>query len=118
MLATTIQRQKKQYKCHFAEAWPLPNTRFARFHLTSARELTPDVPHPEESSTLVYLAPGGLKNPQLVQFLTHPFAKETEITGPVMVHLHVSLSALPESKTIPSEIDIFVTLRHLEAMGK
>ena len=70
-----------------------------------------------EAGLMSYLAPGNLKTPQLVQFTTEPFARETEFTGHIVVHLNVSVSSLPDKQTSPSEIDLFITLRHLDAQG-
>ncbi|CAI4212672.1 unnamed protein product [Parascedosporium putredinis] len=55
--------------------------------------------------------------PQLVQFQTEPFEAETEVTGNIVAHLLVSATPQPDGPT-PSEIDLFLTLRHISAEGK
>jgi predicted acyl esterase len=58
-----------------------------------------------------------LDNPQSLQFTTEPFQAETEITGHIVAHLNVSVSADPDGPT-PSDIDLFVTLRHVSPKGE
>ena len=54
---------------------------------------------------------------ELVQFTTAPMQSETEVTGHVVAHLNVSVtSTIPGIS--PSEIDLFVTLRHISVQGK
>jgi predicted acyl esterase len=51
-----------------------------------------------------------------VQFTTEAFETETEITGHIVAHLNVSCSSTAENT--PSDIDLFVTIRHFGADGK
>jgi predicted acyl esterase len=51
-----------------------------------------------------------------VQFTTEAFETETEITGHIVAHLNVSCSSTGENT--PSDIDLFVTVRHFGADGK
>jgi predicted acyl esterase len=51
-----------------------------------------------------------------VNFRTEPFAQETEITGHPLVHLAVSTQG--KDGSTPSDMDIFVTIRHYDAEGK
>lgn len=66
---------------------------------------------------LSYKALGTLDHPQLQQFKTAPFDVELEITGHIVAHLNVSVSPHADGPT-PSDIDLFITLRHLAASGK
>jgi predicted acyl esterase len=51
-----------------------------------------------------------------VQFTTEAFEAETEITGHIVAHLNVSCSSTAENT--PSDIDLFLTIRHIGADGK
>lgn len=101
--------------------WPLARTQYVRWYLTPDRNLTADVAavagRPAQRQKLSYEALGSLNDPSLVQFQTAPFATETEITGYITAHLCVSLSADAGGPT-PSDIDLFLTLRHISAAGK
>ncbi|KAH8887262.1 alpha/beta-hydrolase [Thozetella sp. PMI_491] len=108
---------EKQYPCRNEEEWPIPRTKYVKYFLTADKKLSRADSASETPATVSYRAPSNLKQPQLVQFVTEPFAKETEFTGHILVHLNVSLSSLPGEKTTPSEIDLFVTLRHLDPRG-
>ncbi|CAK7225456.1 hypothetical protein SBRCBS47491_005896 [Sporothrix bragantina] len=93
--------------------WPIQGTVYTDFHLTAIRNQM--LRHKASSGVTVssYNAPSGE-----ISFRTLPFPEEVEITGHPMVRLTVSLSKLPEAKTVPSEIDLFVTIRHFDASGK
>lgn len=98
--------------------WPIARTEYTRYYLTSNQELTSIDPrsalhHPVKLS---YHALGNIENPQFLQFTTQPFATETEITGHIVAHLNVSMSALPGLST-PRDIDLFLTLRHISPQG-
>ncbi|KAL2826738.1 Alpha/Beta hydrolase protein [Aspergillus pseudoustus] len=95
--------------------WPIARTQYRKLYLTPQQGLTWDEAAITQSllpQKLSYKALGTLKSPQLLQFTTAPFEKETEITGHITAHLNVSVSANPTGTT-PSDIDLFVTLRHL-----
>ncbi|KAL9094465.1 MAG: hypothetical protein Q9165_003315 [Trypethelium subeluteriae] len=109
---------ERVYKRREESSWPLPSTQYRRFHLTPSSHLTLDAPSPTSaSSTLEYQAldssPAGI-----LQFSTPPFTNRAEFTGHITAHLHVSLAADPPSPTTPSDLDLFLTLRHLSPDGK
>jgi predicted acyl esterase len=105
---------EKAYEKREEEAWPIPRTQYTKFHLTPEMDLTTS---PVKSAGKVsYKALGTMDNPQLVQFKTPAFEKETEITGHVVAHLNVSLT--PESNSDDKDIDLFLTLRHIDPTGK
>lgn len=110
---------EKLYPSRLEQEWPIARTRYIKYFLTARNELTDaaDAASAGEASTLSYNAPSNLKNPQFQQFVTSPFAKETEFTGHIVAHLNVSASPLPGQTTSPKEIDLFITLRHLDADG-
>ncbi|KAL1887191.1 hypothetical protein Sste5346_010366 [Sporothrix stenoceras] len=110
---------EKQYPSRFEQEWPIARTCYVRYFLTGKNELLDDagVAKTGDESTLSYKAPSNLKDPQFQQFVTAPFAKETEFTGHIVAHLNVSVTPLPGQTTTPKEIDLFITLRHLSADG-
>ena len=93
--------------------WPLARTQYNRYYLTPDRSLETAVPALKQKTKLGYRALGTLDNPQLLQFSTPTFLEETEITA----HLNVSMAADPSGPT-PRDIDLFLTLRHIDASGK
>jgi predicted acyl esterase len=108
---------EKQYQLRDEADWPIPRTEYVKFYLTTSRTLTVAVPERREKSNVSYKALGNIKNPIFIQFFTESFKQETEFTGHIVAHLNVSVSALPDSPTPPSDLDLFLTLRHLDAQG-
>ncbi|KAL2161059.1 hypothetical protein VTH06DRAFT_8772 [Thermothelomyces fergusii] len=103
--------------------WPLARTRYTRYRLAPDLSMRPSDPAsraPEQTETkLTYRAPGTIRSPRFVQFATPPFEHETEITGHIVAHLSVSASADRQTcATTPSDIDLFLTLRHVGADGR
>ncbi|KAB5540296.1 putative acyl esterase [Coniochaeta sp. 2T2.1] len=107
---------EKQYPHRFEQEWPIARTKYTKYFLTADKQLTETLGS-QESAAVSYQAPSNLKAPKLVQFVTQPFRSTTEITGHIVVHLNVSVTPLEHSKNTPSEIDLFITLRHLDAHG-
>lgn len=110
--------KEKAYARREESEWPIARTQYTRFFLTPDLGLARD----EEGLTierkkLSYRALGTMKDPQLLQFSTEPFQAETEITGHVTARLNVSVTPDPAGPT-PSDIDLFVTLRHIGPHGK
>ncbi|KAJ5765328.1 hypothetical protein N7520_004887 [Penicillium odoratum] len=107
---------EKQYTRRTEHEWPIARTQYTRYYLTSQRELLTHAPV-ERPVKISYEALGTLDSPQLIQFTTPAFEKETEITGHIVAHLNVSMSANPGAPT-PQDIDLFITMRHISAAGK
>lgn len=105
------------YPTQYAEEWPIPETKYTKYHLTSTKELA-ESSTPQKESKLSYQALGDLKNQQMVQFISKPFEEEAEFTGHIVAHLNVSVTAINDQESQPSDIDLFLTLRHLNAEGK
>ncbi len=101
----------------YAQEWPLPGTKYIKYYLTKDQTLIQSPPQGEQSQ-LSYQALADLKNQHLIYFTSEPFEKECEFTGHIVTHLNVSMSAQDGSKTQPSDIDLFVTVRHFSAEGK
>jgi predicted acyl esterase len=108
---------EKAYPTRYDTAWPIPNTKYTRYYLGPSGDLSTSTPVSTKEEKLSYEALGDLKHPQLFQFTSPAFERETEFTGHVVAHLNVSVTATDSSVT-PSDIDIFLTVRHLDAQGK
>jgi predicted acyl esterase len=110
--------KEKAYPRREENEWPPARTQYTEFFLTSALGLTRNE-HAlgMESTKLSYRAMGTIQDPQLLQFTTEPFETETEITGHIVAHLNVSVSPDRAGPT-PSDIDLFVTLRHIGPHGR
>ncbi|KAK2796528.1 hypothetical protein FQN51_009308 [Onygenales sp. PD_10] len=108
---------EKVYSRRTENEWPIARTRYTNFFLTPDGRLAESrtlIPLPKKVS---YKALGTLQHPELVNFTTPPFDKETEITGHIVAHLNVSVTPDPAGPT-PSDIDLFLTLRHISPEGK
>ncbi|KAK1846558.1 x-pro dipeptidyl-peptidase (s15 family) protein, partial [Colletotrichum chrysophilum] len=108
-------QREKAYEKREESAWPIPRTEYTKFFLTSDLGLTAAGPS-SESKTVSYKALGSLENQQFVSFATAPFEQETEITGHVVAHLNVSVT--PDNTGHDTDIDLFVTLRHIDPTGQ
>ncbi|KAK8210518.1 Alpha/Beta hydrolase protein [Phyllosticta capitalensis] len=97
--------------------WPIARTAWTKFYLTLEQSLTTQAPSNTLSKKLGYPALGSLEKPSLLSFTTPAFDAETEITGNVLAHLNVSVTADPTGPT-PTDIDLFLTLRHISPAGK
>ncbi|KAE8861480.1 hypothetical protein PTNB73_07034 [Pyrenophora teres f. teres] len=104
--------QEKVYERRTENEWPIARTRYTKFYLTPSQALTQVQPITSRPQKLSYEALGSLDKPKLLQFTTAAFEQETEITGHIVAHLNVSLSAHPTHAT-PSDIDLFLTLRYI-----
>ena len=100
------------------EAWPIPRTSYTKYHLGANQSLTEDQRSHASASKLSYQAPSGLKEQHKLQFRTSRVEQKVEFTGHIVAHLNVSASAIDSISSPPSEIDLFLTLRHLSAGGK
>lgn len=110
---------EKAYPRRTENEWPIARTEYTRYYLSPDKALTSSVPSMSGEKVLFYKALGQLEDPQLVQFTTPPFEAETEITGHIVAHLAVSASKLvPDQTAEPSDIDLFLTLRHISPEGK
>jgi predicted acyl esterase len=107
------------YPSQLAANWPIPETEYTYFYLTSEGGLSTSIAS-DKASLVSYKALGNLKNPQVVTFTTPAFDSDTEFTGHINTHLHVSVTPHPElpRSSEPSDIDLFVSVRHLDPKGK
>ncbi|KAM0472429.1 hypothetical protein ACHAP7_008582 [Fusarium lateritium] len=89
--------------------WPIARTQYTKYFLDKTEKLTTDAPMDE--GVLQYDAKTGE-----LDIRTKPFSERTEVTGHPMAHLVVSIGN--KEKSQPKNMDIFVTLRHYDHVGK
>ncbi len=97
--------------------WPLARTQYIKFYASPSGDLLTTSPKVATSQKLSYKALGTVQSPQAISFTTGPFESETEITGHITATLHVSASK-DASGSVPSDIDLFLTLRHLSPLNE
>ncbi|KAJ5775817.1 uncharacterized protein N7511_000828 [Penicillium nucicola] len=109
---------EKRYLRRKENEWPLARTQYTSLFLTADRGLQfekPSLPFPKKVS---YRALGNQQDlSSIVTFRSMAFEHETEITGHIVVHLNVSVSR-DRYGTTPSDIDLFISLRHLSHSGE
>ncbi|KAG9256751.1 Alpha/Beta hydrolase protein [Emericellopsis atlantica] len=108
-------QKEKEFPRRDETEWPIARTQYTKLYLTPDLKLQ-DKAGVTNRHKLSYKALGTLENPQCLQFTTESFDRETEITGHITAHLNVSVTPDAGGPT-PSDIDVFVTLRHLDAEG-
>lgn len=109
---------EKAYLKRPEEDWPIPRTIYTRYYLTHTQELITTPENPSPATKITYQAPGSLNDQQFVTFKSRSFEQEVEFTGHIITHLNVSATSVNESSLPPSELDLFLTIRHLDADGK
>jgi hypothetical protein len=98
-----IRHIPERYVERYADAWPLPGTRWTRFRLQPDGMRLDEAPF-ATAAKLDYDATGsGLT------FLADPLEDELEITGPIAARLFVS--------TETTDVDLFLVLRVFEPSG-
>lgn len=108
--------KEKAYAKREEKAWPLPSTKYTKYYLTPDQGLTTASPSSQEPRSVTWNALGTLDKAELVQFTTEPFEQQTEITGHPIAHINVGVTPAPGVED--PDIDVFVTVRHLDAKGK
>ncbi|KAI8686824.1 PepX-C domain-containing protein [Fusarium sp. Ph1] len=89
--------------------WPIPRTEYTKFFLNKGGKLTAGVA--TEAGALQYDAQDGE-----LDLRTDPFHEKTEITGHPLAHLLVSVA--DKEGSTPTDMDIFITIRHYDTEGK
>ena len=110
-----VAEAERAYERRTENEWPISRTQYTKFFLTPDLGLSRDVPI--QKKKIGYRALGTMEDPQVVQFTSAPFQEVTEITGHVTARLNVSVSPDADGPT-PSDIDLFITLRHIGPDGK
>lgn len=111
---------EKQFSRRQETEWPIARTEYTKYYLTPSKDLTPVAPGVTKSTSLQYSTLTGLDNSDGYSFATAPIeADELEITGHVTATLNVSVDAETDPDCPPpSDIDLFLTLRHISSEGK
>jgi predicted acyl esterase len=99
------------------DAWPISRTQYTKFYLSARQELSTQPSDMSHVKKLSYEALGTIEKPKLLKFTTSPMQSDVEITGHIVAHLNVSVTPFI-GKSLPSDIDIFLTLRHISPSGK
>ncbi|RSL82388.1 hypothetical protein CEP51_005201 [Fusarium floridanum] len=108
--------KEKVYPRRDENEWPIARTKYTKLFLTPDLGLSWNGSS-NDRKKLSYKALGTLEKPELLQFSTTAFEAETEITGHIVAHLNVSVTPDPTGPT-PSDIDLFVTIRHIDPSGQ
>jgi predicted acyl esterase len=107
---------ESQYAKREETAWPLPSTKYMKYHLGADNSLALTAQASDIEAQISYSALGSVdRKDHFARFETQPFAQETEITGHVQAHLNVSMT--PDSSVAANgdkDIDLFVTLRYID----
>ncbi|GAA5854272.1 hypothetical protein JCM9279_005104 [Rhodotorula babjevae] len=100
------------FKSRPERSWPLERTKYTKCHLHSDLSLRLDEPARENSQ--LSLAALGKGDPLTFKVT---FDRDTELAGHPLVNLTVGVEKRPDGSA-PKDLDLFVTLRHLDAEGK
>ena len=110
---------EKDFPRRAEQEWPIARTVYTEFHLTPDLKMTPVMPVFKLPTRLSYPSLRTIDSPQSLVFTTAAFEEETEITGHIIAHLSVSVTAKPGKAytCTPSDIDLFLTVRHISSRG-
>ncbi|KAH7230210.1 X-Pro dipeptidyl-peptidase protein [Fusarium redolens] len=109
-------KAESQFLRRKEKEWPIARTLYKSMFLGPDGTLSWERPTDHRSQKISYQALGSGNLQHSVSFRSAPFESETEITGHIVAHLNVSVSPdTPEA--YPSEIDLFLSLRHIAASG-
>ena len=91
-----VRRPGERFVERHESAWPIPRTRWTRYHLHAEGGVLSTTPSPEGNVSFSALGDG-------VTFITAPLDQETEITGPIAARLNISSTT--------DDADLFLVLR-------
>lgn len=100
--------------------WPIARTQYTPLFLQPCGALSWSKPttDPMTRTKVEYQAFGdGDDCRPFVSFTSSQFESETEITGHIVARLNVSVSRRRWQSTTPSDIDLFLSLRHISSSG-
>lgn len=109
---------KKGFPTRVEEAWLIPRTAYTKYYIGVDESLLETLLVLAHASKLSYQAPSRMNEQYKIQFRTRPLEQEVEFTGHIVAHLNVSASAIDASSSLPCDINLFLTVRHLAASGK
>ncbi|KAJ6440657.1 Major facilitator superfamily domain, general substrate transporter [Purpureocillium lavendulum] len=111
-------KAEKQFLRRQENEWPLARTQYTDMYLGADGTLGWTKPTIDAPRKVQYEAFPEDKTQGLASFTTAPFESETEITGHIVAHLNVSLGRHRWQKTTPSDMDMFVAIRHISSTGE
>ena len=109
---------EKSFPKRLEESWPIPRTQYTKYHLGLDQSLSEQQSSTVAASKLSWIAPSGIKEQHKLQFRTQPVERAIEYTGHIVAHINVSATAADPKSSPPSEMDLFVTVRHLNKHEK
>ncbi|KAK4194892.1 putative acyl esterase [Triangularia verruculosa] len=116
------EREQRMFERREEEEWPIGRTEYTKFYLGAdmTMRMLDDWTCEKGAKKLGYRALGTIDDFQRLTFQTvasDMAGREVEITGHIVAHLNVSVSP-NRGGPMPSDIDLFLTLRHVSANGK
>ncbi|GLA50104.1 hypothetical protein AnigIFM63604_006126 [Aspergillus niger] len=108
-------KAESQFSRRKENEWPIARTQYTPMFLRPDRGLSWNKTDLTTPHKVEYQAFGD--GPGFVSFTSAPFDSEQEITGHIVVRLNVSVSRHHWQSTSPSDIDLFLSLRHLSSSG-
>jgi putative CocE/NonD family hydrolase len=96
--------------------WPIARTQYTKLYLTPDKNLSFEQPS-TNTCKVSYGALDWSAAGHSVLFSTAPLDTEIEITGHIVLHLRVSVAGVLDNPC-PSDIDVFVALRHFTAANE
>ncbi|GJN83986.1 hypothetical protein PLIIFM63780_007537 [Purpureocillium lilacinum] len=109
---------EKQFPRRNENEWPLARTQYKKMYLGPDGTMGWEKPAIDAAQKMQYEAFPADKANGLVSFTTAPFEVETEITGHIVAHFNVSIGRHRWQKSTPTDMDIFVALRHISPNGE
>ncbi|KND93905.1 Cocaine esterase [Tolypocladium ophioglossoides CBS 100239] len=97
--------------------WPIARTQYIDMFLGHYGSLSWRRPGANLPCKVQYDAFASDDSRQFVSFTSVPFEAETEVTGHIVAHLNVSVGRHRWQTTNPSDMDLFLSLRHILASG-
>ena len=102
-----IRDDGDRYHWRYEAEWPIARTVWTDHHLDAKRRSL-STAHPDEQTEVTYSAERGASGTS-VTFSTVPFARQTEVTGPIALRLWVSSSG--------DDADLFAVVRNVAPNG-
>ncbi|OJJ32251.1 hypothetical protein ASPWEDRAFT_116865 [Aspergillus wentii DTO 134E9] len=98
--------------------WPIARTQYTPLFLDPDEGLSWTKPTDSMRKVEYHAFGDGDDCHPSVSFTSAPFESETEITGHIVVRLSVSMSRRRWQSTTPSDMDLFLSLRHIASSGE
>lgn len=111
-------KAERQFLRRKENEWPIARTQYTPLFLHPDGGLSWSKPVTDQPCKVEYQAFGDSDDCRpLVSFTSARFESETEITGHIVVRLNVSVARRRWQSTTPSDMDLFLSFRHLSSSG-